>query len=196
MKSQWYRRHGKRWLDLIVAMPLLLLIFPLLLLIGIGVRLDSPGPVLFAQERLGYRGQIFRAYKFRTMTHKTRIVHREIAGQNSEVTRLGYWLRRFKLDELPQLFNVVKGEMSIVGPRPALPEQLSEYDDVGQKRLLVCPGLTGLAQVNGNIHLSWPERWQWDAVYIENVSLWMDLEIILRTAPVLLFGERRFARRQ
>jgi lipopolysaccharide/colanic/teichoic acid biosynthesis glycosyltransferase len=126
------------------------------------------------------------------MTDKPRISAREIRGRDPEVTPLGYWLRRFKLDELPQLYNVIKGQMSIVGPRPALPTRISSSDQLETRRLLVRPGLTGLAQINGNINLSWPERWRYDAQYVERVSLKLDLYILFRTVGVVLLGEDRF----
>jgi lipopolysaccharide/colanic/teichoic acid biosynthesis glycosyltransferase len=126
------------------------------------------------------------------MTNRQR-VDRPVLGRDPELTRAGYWLRRFKIDELPQLLNVIKGDISIVGPRPALPEQLIEYENtIGGKRLLVRPGLTGLAQVNGNIHLTWPQRWEYDAVYVEHQSLWLDLWIIWRTVAVIILGEDKF----
>ena len=161
-----YCHYGKRFLDIVLSITALVLLSPLLALVGIFLRFDSVGPILFIQDRVGKQGVIFRAYKFRTMTHRFRVSDREIIGRDVEVTRMGYWLRRFKINEVPQLFNILKGDMSIVGPRPSLPEQQAEYNDVARKRLMVRPGLTGLAQVQGNIHLSWPERWQYDAWYV------------------------------
>lgn len=187
-----YRRYGKRVFDLLITIPLLLLLLPLLALVAILIRLDSPGPSLFVQERLGFEGRIFHVYKFRTMIDKSRQATSEIYGQHTELTRSGYWLRRFKIDELPQLFNVLMGDMSLVGPRPALPAQLAEYNEDGLKRLQVRPGLTGLAQVRGNIYLTWPQRWQYDAHYVDTSSLWTDLIIILRTIAVVVLGEGRF----
>lgn len=130
------------------------------------------------------------------MTDEPRKVTGEIrdSGADVGVTRAGYWLRRFKIDELPQLWNVLVGDMSLVGPRPAMPQQLDELDEVGRMRLLVRPGLTGLAQVNGNIFLTWPQRWQFDRQYVENVTFITDVGIMLRTALVILLGERRFAK--
>jgi undecaprenyl phosphate N,N'-diacetylbacillosamine 1-phosphate transferase len=189
---KFYLQFGKRFLDLVLAILALIVFSPFLLIIIILIRLDSSGPILFIQKRLGYKAKIFDVYKFRTMTDRTRDPGGEIYGRDPEVTRLGYWLRRFKLDELPQLLNIARGDLSIVGPRPALPSQLAEYDDLARKRLEVRPGLTGLAQVNGNIHLSWPERWQYDAQYVEQASLLLDLQIILRTVAVVLFGEDKF----
>jgi undecaprenyl phosphate N,N'-diacetylbacillosamine 1-phosphate transferase len=189
-----YRRYGKRVFDLTLTIPLIIVLSPLLALVAVLVRLSSPGPALFVQERLGLRGRIFHALKFRTMTNRKRSTHREIVGRDPEVTRIGHWLRRFKIDELPQLLNVLRGDMSIVGPRPALPAQLPDYDEFGRKRLTVRPGLTGLAQVNGNIHLTWPERWRYDAGYVDRMSLRLDLWIIYRTFVVLMLGEDRFVK--
>ena len=187
-----YRTFGKRLLDLSVSASALLAIAPLFALIAMLVKLTSRGPVFFVQERLGRGGTTFRTYKFRTMTDRLRVSHQEIFGKTDEVTSVGYWLRRFKLDELPQLWNIVNGDMSLVGPRPALPAQLAEYTDLARCRLLVRPGLTGLAQVYGNIHLTWPERWVYDAEYAAGVSFALDVWIIVRTIGVVLLGEQRF----
>jgi len=166
-------------------------LLPMLALIALLVRLDSPGPVLFVQKRVGQ----FDVYKFRTMVDRARTPEREILGYDPEVTRIGKWLRRFKLDELPQIFVVFRGDMSIVGPRPGLPNLLETYDEFGRKRLQVRPGITGLAQINGNIYLSWPERWRYDAQYVDNLSLKLDLWIIVHTIAVVLFGEGSFLNR-
>lgn len=187
-----YLKFGKRVFDLLVSAPILLLLGPVLCVAAILIRLDSAGPVLFTQPRLGKNGVVFVVYKFRTMTHRLRTPASEIVGYHPEVTRVGYWLRRFKIDECLQLLNVLKGEMSLVGPRPALPDQLQNYDALARTRLLVRPGLTGLAQVNGNIHLSWPERWRYDAEYVRRMSLKLDLWIIWRTVAVVVLGEDRF----
>lgn len=187
-----YVRFGKRLLDLILTVPALIVITPLLLLVIVLIKLDSPGPAFFFQERLGRGGRVFRILKFRTMTDRQRIPDRDIFGRDPEVTRMGYWLRRFKIDELPQLINVVLGDMSIVGPRPYLPRQLAEYDNRSRRRLDVNPGLTGLTQVNGNIHLSWEDRWAYDVEYVDNLAFLLDLRIIVRTVLVVILGEGRF----
>jgi lipopolysaccharide/colanic/teichoic acid biosynthesis glycosyltransferase len=190
-----YRAFGKRLFDLAVTVPLILLTAPIMILAAILVKVDSPGPIFFFQERLGYKGKIFRAYKFRTMTDRPRVPDREIRAGDAEVTRFGHYLRRFKIDELPQLFNVLSGEMSIVGPRPALPRQMDEYDAESRRRLDALPGCTGLAQVNGASFLSWPERWVWDVQYVDRMSFPLDLVILFRTVAVVLLGEERFLRR-
>jgi undecaprenyl phosphate N,N'-diacetylbacillosamine 1-phosphate transferase len=188
----FYRRFGKRWLDLLLSLLAIVVLTPFFLIIAAAIRLDSPGPVLYVQERLGLRGKIFRIPKFRTMTHVPRTPNREIHPGDPELTRVGAFLRRYKLDELVQIFNVFWGYMSVVGPRPALPRQLAEYDEIGRKRLLVRPGLSGLAQVHGNIYLTWPERWQYDARYVDECSLGLDLWIIWRTIAVQIRGEEKF----
>ena len=189
-----YRSFGKRLLDLTVSLPLLAAVAPLFAVIAAAVKLTSRGPVFFVQERLGRGGRTFRTLKFRTMTDHDRTSHQEIIGKTDEVTSVGFWLRRFKLDELPQLWNIVNGDMSLVGPRPALPAQLAEYTSLAKCRLLVRPGLTGLAQVHGNIHLSWPERWVYDAEYVSRISFALDVWIVARTVAVILLGEERFLR--
>lgn len=189
-----YRSFGKRLLDLAVSLPLLVVVAPLFVAIAAAIKLTSRGPVFFVQERLGRGGQTFRTLKFRTMTDRDRTSHQEIFGKSDEVTSVGFWLRRFKLDELPQFWNIVNGDMSLIGPRPALPAQLADYTSLARCRLHVRPGLSGLAQVNGNIHLSWPERWVYDADYVSRVSFALDAWIVLRTIAVVLLGEERFLR--
>jgi lipopolysaccharide/colanic/teichoic acid biosynthesis glycosyltransferase len=126
------------------------------------------------------------------MTHKPRNSDHEILKGDTEVTRVGYILRRLKIDELPQLVNILKGDMALVGPRPGLPIQLKEYNEDGKIRLMVRPGLTGLAQINGNIFLSWPERWKYDRKYVESVSFILDLIIIFKTIIIVFAGEEKF----
>jgi len=191
-RHHFYRHFGKRVLDLILTIPVALALVPLFAAIVILIKLTSRGPIFFNQRRLGKLGQVFVAYKFRTMLHRDRTHHVEIRKGNPEVTVVGALLRRFKLDELPQLFNVLKGDMSLVGPRPPLPEQIADYDDETGQRLRVNPGLTGLAQVNGGTQMSWRERWQYDVQYVRQLSFGLDLRILLRTIPVVALGEVRF----
>jgi lipopolysaccharide/colanic/teichoic acid biosynthesis glycosyltransferase len=189
-----YARFGKRALDLFCMILALVVFSPIWLIVILLIRLDSPGPIFFFQERLGRYGKIFQAAKFRTMsaTSRPRVPDREILPTDPELTRVGSWLRRFKVDEWPQVWNILKGEMSIIGPRPALPRQMAEFDDAGRKRLLVRPGLSGLAQVYGNIYLTWTERWQYDARYVGTMSFGLDVWIILRSASVMIRGEEKF----
>jgi undecaprenyl phosphate N,N'-diacetylbacillosamine 1-phosphate transferase len=186
-----YSQYTKRLVDVVIAVVLLALLFPVLAIVAALIAADSAGPVIFSQTRVGRDARIFRLHKFRTMTDVRRTVSVEIYdGAHAEVTRVGAWLRRFKIDELPQLWNVLRGEMSLVGPRPCMPEQLATLNVDGRMRLRVRPGLTGLAQVNGNIFLSWPQRWVFDRDYVENLSFRMDIGILRRTLRVVIFGER------
>ncbi|KKM16026.1 hypothetical protein LCGC14_1690020 [marine sediment metagenome] len=188
----------KRLLDLAAAGVLIVLLGPGMLLIYVLVRLTSRGPGVFVQDRIGKDGQSFRLPKFRTM--RAEHVHDPdpsivIAADHSAVTPLGRLLRQLKLDELPQLFSVLVGRMSLVGPRPTVPEQVAEYDDFKRQRLTVPPGITGLAQVNGGTGLSWDERIEWDVYYVRHRSLRLDLKILLLTAVVTLIGTERRVRR-
>lgn len=182
----------KKVFDIVFSVIVLLLIAPLLLFSIIVIKLESKGPIFFLQDRLGKDGSVFRLYKFRTMINKNREVNREILKGDEEVTKSGYYLRRFKIDELPQLINVLKGDMSLVGPRPCMPELQDSFNEDGKFRIRVLPGLTGLAQVNGNIYLSWPQRWKYDREYVEKISFLIDISIILKTFGILLFGEEKF----
>lgn len=187
-----YPKVVKRAIDLVVATVALMALLPFLLLVAFLVKLTSSGPVFFRQVRLGHRGKLFQIYKFRTMTDKMRTANREIIGNDPELTIIGGCLRRLKIDELPQLLNILFGDMSIVGPRPAVPEHLSLYTETAFMRLLVKPGLTGLAQVNGNIHISWADRWEYDRQYVECISLSLDLQICFKTIAILVMGEDKF----
>ena len=185
-----YRRIFKRIIDLLVSFLFSVLMIPLFGLVTVLIKLDSQGPVFFIQERIGLKGRLFNIYKFRTMIHKRRLDHVEVFPDNPEVTGIGRFLRRFKMDELPQLLNVLRGDMSLVGPRPPLPQQIELYSEEDKKRLEVRPGLTGLAQVSGSIMLSWPERWVYDREYVDNLSFLLDIKIILKTFRNIIIGER------
>jgi len=187
-----YKVFFKRFIDIFVAISIIIFLLPLFLIIYILVKIDSPGKFFFFQDRLGYQGKIFKIFKIRTMYDKVRVADREILKNDIEVTKVGYYLRRFKIDELPQIINVFMGDMSLVGPRPCLPRQLNEFNEDGKKRLKVVPGLTGLSQVNGNIHLSWEQRWKYDREYVEKQSFVLDLRIILKTFLILLHGEDKY----
>lgn len=186
-----YKKYIKRLFDFLISIVFLLLVSPIFILSVILIKTTSKGPLFFMQERIGKNGKIFNVYKFRTMTHEKREIV-QVYGKSEGVTRVGYYLRRFKVDELPQLLNVVKGEMSFIGPRPALMKQLSEFNEDGHYRLLVRPGMTGLSQVNGNIYLTWEERWKYDRLYVENLNFWLDIKIFLKTILVVIFGEEKF----
>jgi lipopolysaccharide/colanic/teichoic acid biosynthesis glycosyltransferase len=165
------------------------------------IKLDSPGPVIFRQQRVGERGRIFSFYKFRSMRDGAEDQQAELRSRNEatgplfkikddpRLTRLGPLLRRRSLDEIPQLWNVLRGDMSLVGPRPGLPAEVAQYQPWHRQRLEVPPGITGLWQVSGRSDLSFDEMCLLDIYYIENWSLGLDLMIMLRTIPRVLFGE-------
>ncbi|HMV86441.1 MAG TPA: sugar transferase [Blastocatellia bacterium] len=207
-------RMFKRSVDLAASLLILLVTAPLWLLIAIAVKLESRGPLFYRQERVGMDGQIFLLYKFRSMLDDVELdeAHREYMQRvitkqgdinlgtedapsykfinGSRLTRVGSWLRQTSLDELPQLFNVLKGEMSLVGPRPPIPYEVECYEAWHRKRLDVKPGLTGLWQVSGRYRVSFEQMVQLDIYYIENWSLWLDLKIILKTLPALFMREQ------
>lgn len=160
-------------------------VVPVSIVCAVAVRLDSKGPVLFTQERVGKGGVPFKVYKFRTMIDGIN----PIVPDQTRITRVGRFLRRTSLDELPQLLNVVNGTMSVVGPRPTLQYQVDRYTEQQRRRLDVRPGLTGLAQVSGRNALSWDRRIELDIDYVERQSLPLDLRIIARTAKTILSGE-------
>jgi exopolysaccharide biosynthesis polyprenyl glycosylphosphotransferase len=189
---------AKRAMDLLVGSAALILTVPLLLGIALAIQVSSGGPILFRQERVGRQGRPFTLLKFRTMVHGAEAMlidlhHRNEADgplfkirDDPRVTRLGRWLRRWSLDELPQLFNVLKGDMSLVGPRPPLPREVQSYADWQHARLEVAPGVTGLWQVEGRSELSFDKSVRRDLFYIENWSLSFDLFILAKTVPALL----------
>lgn len=189
-----YARGVKRVVDFVVATVALIFWLVPLSAAALLIKLDSAGPVFFAQDRVGRHGRIFQLLKLRTMAHGTKKPFAEVVGRAVDVTRVGWILRRLKIDELPQLLSIVRGDMSLVGPRPTVPKVVATFTPHERQRLLVRPGLTGLAQVNGNIHLTWPERCLWDLEYIRRMSFALDVQIIARTVLVLILGEERFRR--
>ena len=164
----------------------LVVLLPIFVIIGIFIKLDSKGPVFFVQERVGKNGKIFRAYKLRTMVDNTEKKGKGLRKDDSRITRIGKYLR-WGIDELPQLINVFKGDMSLVGPRPTLKEQVDLYSKEHRRRLEVKPGITGWALVNGRNRLSWPERIKLDIWYIDHWSLWLDIKILFKTIWVVIF---------
>ena len=180
----------KRCFDFLISIFLLAILSPLLIITSISIKMTSKGPLLFKQQRVGKNGKLFSVYKFRTMIDKVRSFDKQTFNGDAEVTAVGKIVRRLKIDELPQLLNVVKGDMSLIGPRPCLPALVKDFNESGKKRLLVRPGLTGLAQVNGNIYLTWEERWEFDKKYVEQQSFFLDLKIISKTVCIVLFGEK------
>jgi undecaprenyl phosphate N,N'-diacetylbacillosamine 1-phosphate transferase len=192
-----YRRFGKRALDLVISASVLSLLSPLLLLIAAAIRASSRGPVFYTQERIGKDGCPFAFVKFRTMVVGAEKIGAGVLCERDDprVTAIGRWLRRFSLDELPQLFNVLRGDMSVIGPRPGLAYQVQKYTPEQRRRLAVLPGITGWAQVNGRNSLSWDERIRLDVHYIERMSLMLDLRILVRTVRTVLAGGDMLAAR-
>ena len=207
------QRFTKRVADIVISSAAMLVLSPVWLIVTIIIKYDSPGPVLFRQERVGMDGRIFLCYKFRTMrVDSDDTIHREAYRKNIDggdaanagddeapvfgkvrndprVTRAGRWLRRSSLDEMPQFLNVLKGDMSMVGPRPPIPYEVKEYDIWHRKRLDMKPGITGLWQVSGRNRLPFDEMVRIDLYYIENWSFWFDLKIMLLTLPAVLRGD-------
>lgn len=203
-------RIAKRVLDLIIVLLALPAVLPLILLCALAIRLDSPGPVFFVQERVGKGGRRFKIYKFRTMRHDLdRSAHKEFMRafvngeigkngsgkaiykpfQQSQVTRVGHILRKTSLDELPQLINVFRGEMSMVGPRPNVPWEVEEYRGWHKERLEVLPGITGLAQVRGRSGINFDTIVEYDIEYVEKQSLKLDLQILWWTMLSVLYSQ-------
>ncbi len=186
-QSSYYIRHGKRLLDVALAAPALLLALPLLAGAAAVAAAGTGGRWLFRQARPGRDGQIFTLYKIQTMTDA-----RDAAGTLlPDAARLrpwGRWLRRTSLDELPQLWNVLRGDLSLVGPRPLLPAYLPRYSATQARRHEVRPGLTGWAQVHGRNALSWEEKFALDVWYVDNASFWLDVQVLWRTVGRVLRG--------
>ncbi|CAN7325705.1 sugar transferase [Knoellia sp. LjRoot47] len=195
------RLRVKRLQDLLLAPVIVVLALPILLLIAAAIRLDSPGPIFFRQTRIGQRGQEFSIFKFRTMRVDAEAHLAALAAEGHEVnsvlfksrtdpriTRVGRVLRRFSLDEVPQLFNVLHGEMSLVGPRPGLAAEVDKYEPDAMRRLRVRPGMTGLWQVSGRSTLDWEQTVRLDLWYVDNWSSMLDLQILIRTARAVIGG--------
>ena len=200
-------RLVKRISDILITLSAMAVTAPLWIISMVLVKTGSSGPLLFAQERVGMDGRVFRCYKFRTMfADADEAIHREAYKKNitgeigdgtvfgkvrddPRITRSGKFLRRWSLDEMPQLLNVLKGDMSIVGPRPPIPYEVEEYDIRHRKRLDMKPGITGLWQVSGRSGISFEEMVRLDVFYIENWSLLLDIKIILLTLPAVVRGD-------
>lgn len=181
----------KRLIDIVVSAVALALFLPVMLVIAIVVKVTSPGEVIFRQWRGGKNGRLFTIYKFRTMTKDApnSALGSYAYKDDPRITSVGKFLRRTSLDELPQLFNVLRGDMSIVGPRPDLPHHVEKYTRFQRQRLLVKPGITGWAQVRGRNQISWDARIKLDVEYVQRWSLVRDLDVILRTGAVVLTGK-------
>lgn len=180
-----YAKYIKRTLDLILSLMALIVLMPLMIIIGILVRINLGSPIIFKQKRPGKNEKVFTLYKFRTMTDK-RDIDGNLLPDEYRLTKFGKFLRSTSLDELPELINIIKGDMSIVGPRPLVISYLPYYNEEEKHRHDVRPGLTGLAQINGRNILNWEERFKYDITYVENVTFIEDVIIIIKTIGKVL----------
>lgn len=186
----------KRVLDIVVSLLALVALLPVFVVIAVAIRLSSRGPVVFRQERAGKHGKPFVFYKFRTMKSEVDPFGASPkSGEDPRLTKVGRFLREYSLDELPQLFNVLKGDMSIVGPRPLYVSQMAEWNDRQKKRLLVKPGLTGLAQISGRGELTREQKLELDVEYVETANFLTDIKIILTTIAQV-FGRKSIYERR
>lgn len=195
---------AKRIFDIVASLTGIVLLSPLFVIIFIAIKLDSPGPIFFSQKRNGLNGKIFKMYKFRSMVPDAEQRLKELEHKNEvsghmfkmkddpRITRVGKFIRKTSIDELPQLFNVLKGDMSIVGPRPPIIKEVEKYDPWHCLRLSVKPGLTGLWQISGRNDIGFEEMIRLDLKYIRERNFWYDLKIILKTIPVLLGDSKAF----
>lgn len=181
---------ARRALDLVISVTGAIVSAPFVALLALLIRLETPGHPIYTQTRVGRDGRTFAIYKLRTMVRGAEFTGAGLAIQEGDdrITRIGAWLRRYSLDELPNLWNVIRGEMSIVGPRPTIPVQVEQYTERQRGRLRVKPGITGWAQINGRAALPWSERIELDLWYVEHQSFALDLKILARTAELVLSG--------
>jgi lipopolysaccharide/colanic/teichoic acid biosynthesis glycosyltransferase len=191
----FYARYGKRAFDLCLVFAVLVLLGPLMLLIALLIKFEDGGPVFYRQERIGRGGKPYRVTKFRSM--EVGAEHRGagilVQRNDARITRVGRVIRKLSLDELAQIFDVLRGDMSCVGPRPGLQYQYELYDDEQRERLLVRPGITGWAQVHGRNAITWPERIRRDREYIRRLSWWTDILVILKTLPAIATASGQIA---
>lgn len=181
-----YKKYVKRILDFVIALVGLIITAPISLIIAIAVKLDSKGPVIFAQERTGYKGKNFKAYKFRTMKVETQDKNGRELTHDERCTRVGNVIRKLSVDELPQLVNVLKGEMSLIGPRPWIPEYYKYFSKEQKKRCDVLPGITGLAQAMGRNNIDIFQKIKYDIEYTKNVTFKMDCKVIIETIKTVV----------
>ena len=185
----------KRTADIVFSAAGLIVLLPILLISAILLEVFMPGPLFFKQQRVGKDGRLFNIIKFRSMkVDKALEASHDFTRDAERMTPFGKLLRRTKIDELPQLWNVLVGDMSLVGPRPTVKEQTDKYNDYQRQRLNMRPGMTGLAQVNGNISLTWDERFVYDIEYVNNFSVLLDIKILCKTVLVVIMGEEKFKR--
>ncbi len=193
-------RFFKRLLDVVAAAAMLVLLLPLFLLVGAAIKAENPGPVFYSQIRVGKWGRHFRLYKFRSMVVGADKLRQELQGRDESggvifkirkdprITRVGRVIRKLSIDELPQLWNVLRGDMSLVGPRPPLPSEVAEYRYADRRRLDVIPGITCIWQVSGRSEIDFEGQVELDVQYIESQSLWQDIKILAKTVPAVLLG--------
>lgn len=187
-EQKFYEKYVKRGLDFLLALIATIVLSPVLLVVAILVRIKLGTPVLFRQQRPGLNERIFTIYKFRTMTD-ARDDKGELLPDEVRLTRFGQVLRSTSLDELPELFNILKGDMAIVGPRPLLVQYLPLYNDQQKQRHAVRPGITGYAQVNGRNSISWEEKFEMDIYYTEHLTWWMDVKVFCKTMKAVVARE-------
>lgn len=176
----FYKKYGKRIFDLLITIPVFVMLSPVMGITAVLVAGKLGRPVLFVQKRPGYKERIFKMYKFRSMTDE-RDEQGELLPDDVRLTTFGKWLRSTSLDELPELFNILKGDMSLVGPRPLLIQYLPLYNSRQRRRHDVRPGITGLAQINGRNRISWEEKFEYDVQYVETLSFGRDIRILFET---------------
>ncbi|MCX7870659.1 MAG: sugar transferase [bacterium] len=179
----------KYFFDRIFAFIFIVLLLPVFFIISLLIILEDGFPVFFIQERVGLNGKIFKMYKFRSFRKNVDLSNVYTYSKDPRISRIGSIIRRYSLDELPQLINILKGEMSFIGPRPNLPFQYKELNDIQKQRYLVKPGITGLAQINGRNKIKWEERINYDLIYIKNYNLLLDMWILYKTIFVVFSGE-------
>ncbi len=189
----FYRKYGKRIMDVILSLSALIVLSPVMVIVSLLIKIKLGSPIFFQQERPGLNGEIFKIYKFRTMKD-ARDENGELLPDDIRFTEFGNFLRNTSLDEIPEFFNILKGDMSMVGPRPLRVEYLPYYNEREQLRHSVLPGLTGLAQVNGRNSICWEEKFAYDVRYVESISFVGDIAIIMRTVKKVFersdIGER------
>ncbi len=179
----------KYFFDKVFSIIFIILLFPVFFIISLLIVLEDGFPIFFVQERVGLNGRIFKMYKFRSFKKNVDLSNVYTYSNDPRISKIGKIIRKYSLDELPQLINILKGEMSFIGPRPNLPFQYQELNDIQKQRYLVKPGITGLAQINGRNKIKWEERINYDLIYIKNYNLFLDLWILYKTIFVVFSGE-------
>lgn len=186
---QKFQLFIKYLIDKIFAFILIILLLPIFFIIGLLILLEDGFPIFFTQERVGLKGKFFKMYKFRSFKKNVDLSDVNTYSQDPRISKIGRIIRKYSLDELPQLINIIKGEMSFIGPRPNLPFQYKELNDIQKQRYLVKPGITGLAQINGRNKIKWEQRIYYDLIYIKNYSLLLDIWILYKTFFIVLSRE-------